>query len=321
MPRIKRDRSVQILELRNKQDASRILRLIDSLRRLQVALAIEDPRARDEEILRNVTSLTKNIEDSYEWLVGTASERAHQLLEVLEPLSTHSKIYETIKSTLRCIGKSREILGKITKKDEAVYELDRLYVNFRNSTKLLADRSLARVRPYLKTATLDFLASSLVNEVVGDLLERFYAPELVKRMGYQLKPRVVPTSIGEVQVDVRGEKDEISGFENLERHLKRKVLIVETKTSVKSEHIRELSKKHKAILNNYQRESEIWKYRFTLETWLIACYRWDERLKDYAQRQNIIPIDSEELRLRLREYNLLDRSRPPCPKLPRKNPR
>jgi hypothetical protein len=139
-------------------------------------------------------------------------------------------------------------------------------------------------------------------------------------MGYQLKSRVVSTSIGDVQVDVRAEKDEITGFGNLEKHRKREVLIVEIKTTVKSEDLTALSKKRKAILDNYLKESEIWKYDFASETWMVACYGWNDRLKDYARSQNINPIDGEELHRMLRKYNLLDRSRPPCPKQPEQNP-
>ena len=308
------------LESRNKQGTRRILRLIDSLRRLQEALEIEDQRARDMETLRNVTSLVDDIEGSYEWLVDAPRERAHELLEALEPLSAHSRLYESISSTLRCIEKSSEILGKITREDEAIYELYRVYDDFRDSIKSLADRSLARVRPYLKTARLDLLTSSLVNEVVGDLLERYYVPKLVKRMGYHEESRVVATPIGDVQVDVRAERDQITGFENLEKHQRKEVLIVETKATVEYKDITALSKKSKAILDNYLKASEIWKYKVKSETWMVACYGWDERLKDYAQRQNIIPIDNEELRRRLREYNLLDRGRPPCPKQSKQNP-
>lgn len=309
------------MESKYERGTERILRLINSLRSLQKALAIEDPRARDEETLRNVMSLIKDVEDSYEWLVGTPRERAHELLEVLEPLSTHAKIYESISSTLRCIEKSSEMLGKISREDEAVYDLYRVYNEFKESIKSFADRSLARVRPYLKTAQLDLLTSSALNEILGDRLERYYVPKLVKRMGYQLKSRVVSTSIGDVQVDVRAEKDKIAGFENLERLRKKSILIVEAKATVESEDIKALWKKSKAILDNYSKEAEIWKYKIASETWMVACYGWDEGLKDYARHQNIIPIDGEELHLKLREYNLFDRGRPPCPKQPKQNPK
>ena len=303
----------------NERGTTRILRLLDSLRRFQRALAIEEPLIRDRETLQNVTSLIKDITASYEWLVGTQRERASDLLEVLKRLSAYSQIHESITSALLCVEKSSKILREITREDEASYELDRLYKEFRDSINSLANRNLGRAHSYLKTTKLDLLTSSLENELVGDLLERYYVPELVRRMGYQLKSRVVPTSIGDVQVDVRAEKDEIGGFENLERHRKRKVLIVETKATVKFEDITSLSKKRKAILDNYRKESEIWKYEFTSETWMVACYGWNDRSKDHARRQNIIPIDDEELGARLLRYNLLDKGRPPCRKQPREN--
>lgn len=136
------------LESWNEQGTRRILKLIESLRRLQEALEIEDPHARDKETLRNVTSLISDIEASSEWLVGKPRERAREMVEVLTPLSVYSRIYESLTSTLRCIEKSSEILGEITRKDETVYELDELYKKFRTSLNSFADKSLIR-SPFL----------------------------------------------------------------------------------------------------------------------------------------------------------------------------
>jgi len=257
------------LDSRNERGTERILRLIDSLLRVQEALAIEDPRTRDKETLKDVPSLVEDIETSYEWLVGASRERARELLEILKPLLANFRVYKSITSSLRCIEKPIETLGEITKEESV--ELDRLYEGFRNSINSLADKNLSSVRSYLKATQINLLTSSLTNELVGEMLERYYLPELIKRMGYQLKSRVVSTSIGEVQVDVRGEKDEITGFENLERHWKRRVLIVEIKTTVKSEDIRSYSRKYRAILDNYGKESEVWKYKLTSEVARARC--------------------------------------------------
>lgn len=304
------------MESRNEIVTRKILELVDSLSRFQEALAIEDSRNRDQKTLEKATSLINDIETSYDYLVGIAGERAHELVNALNPLSTHSRINKSITSILRCIERSSGVLRQITREDETVYRLDRLYKEFRNSTNLLANRNFDRVHSYLETANLGFLTTSLLNEVIGNLLEFFYVPKLVKNMGYQLKSKTVPTSIGDIQVDVRAEKDEIIGFEDLEKHQKREVLIVEVKTTVRYEDITKLSRKNKAILDNYLKESKIWKYRFTSATWMVACYGWNDKLKEYARNQGIKPIDGEELQSMLRKYNLLYRSRPPCPKQP-----
>lgn len=306
------------MESATEQTTEGTLRLVDSLGRFQEALFIEDPRIRDRETLRNVAPLIEEIEASYEYLSGISREHAHKLVEVLSPLSEYSKFYESTTSILRCIDRSIEVLQKVTHKDDAIFALEKTYSEFRDSIISSSNKNLDRSHSYLKTTNLDFLASSLLNEVTGDLLERYYVPKLVENMGYQLKSRTVPTSVGDVEVDIRAEKDKIIGLENLEKHKKKDVIIVETKATVNSEDIRSLSKKSKAILENYHKELEIWKYDFASETWIVACYGWNDELKNLARSLNIRPIDGEELENMLQKYNLLHRGRPPCRKRPKR---
>lgn len=302
------------MESRNEETISRISKLTDMLSSLQEALAIKDMDVRNKRTLKSVTSMIEEIETSYEWLVGIPREQAHKLVEMLTPLLTYSKIYESTTSILQCIERSRKILAEITRKDETAYRIDVLFRQLADSVNSLADQNLKRVNSYLKTANLDLLTSSLSNELVGQLLERYYLPELVKCMGYELKSRVVATSVGDVQIDVRAEKDEIGGFEKLEKLQKRHVIIVETKATVEAKDIKMLSEKRKAILENYRKDSEIWSYNLRSETWMVACYGWNDELKTYAQRQDIKPIDGEELHRMLEEHNRFNRSRPACPK-------
>jgi hypothetical protein len=102
-------------------------------------------------------------------------------------------------------------------------------------------------------------------------------------------------------------------FQNLGRLTRRDVLIVETKTTVNSHDIYDLLKKRKAINENYENDSKRWNYTLDFKTWLIACYGWDDNLKNRARRNDIVPIDDKELTYRLRSHNLLDGRRPPCP--------
>jgi len=91
-------------------------------------------------------------------------------------------------------------------------------------------------------------------------------------------------------------------------------IIIEAKATVKDEDISDHSKVSKAIYEIYQKDSELWKYELRFQTWLVACYGWDDYLKGHAKREGIIPIDRQDLENRIGKHNLLDRGRPPCPK-------
>jgi hypothetical protein len=303
-----------ILEFESDLPSERILELTSLLSRFQQALTIEDPQTRDKETLKYAASLVDGIRASYDWLADIPRERAHELVDVLSPLLEYSRVYESTTAILRCIERSGEVLQKNIPQDEVATELAKTYGEFRDSIISASDRNFVRFNSYIKRANLALLTSSLLNEVTGDLLEKFYVPRLVERMGYQLKSRTVPTSIGDVEVDIRAEKDRVTGFENLEKLEKRNVLIVETKATVDSGDINSLSRKRESILENYRREAEIWRCDLALETWFVACYGWSEELKNLARRLNIIPIDGDELEEKLQEHNLLHRGRPPCRK-------
>jgi len=290
----------------------RIFTLLDRLIRFQEALALEEPRIRYREAFRAVTPLIEEIRVSYDYLADIPREHARKFVEVLASFSEYSTVHESTTSILQCIERSIEILRRAPRKDETTSALEKKYNEFKDTIISLSDRNLDEVNSYLKTTNLNSLTSSLLNQVTGDLLEKFYVPRLVENMGYQLKSRTVPTSIGDVEVDIRAEKDKIIGFENLEKHKKRDILIVEVKATVSSEDIHLLSRKSKAILENYKKELEIWKYDFASEIWIVACYGWNEELKNVARSLGVKPIDGAELESMLKKHNLLHRGRPPC---------
>ena len=285
-----------------------------SLNNFKNALAIGEADFRSKEVLKNVKSLIQEIEVSYDLLYEPQIRDFRELHEKIAPLIVHANFYESVISVLKCIEKSDKLLKELPEEYNLIRETENMFERFKDSISSLAHKSLYMVNTYLRSVNLYPKVSLLVNRSISDLLERYYVPKLVERKGYIAKSRMVNTSIGSVQLDVRAEKDAIVGFENLERLKGREVILVEVKTTVKREHISELSKKSKAILEIYQKDSKLWNYELRTQTWLVACYGWNEEIKSYAKREGIFPIDKEELEAQLQRYNLLDRSRPPCPK-------
>jgi len=294
-------------------------RLVDTVSHLRAALSVDQPEEKANQVTAIVTPLLDGIRRASDELVGVTRDEASRLAELMTPLEKNAQLQEMASSVLKCAGLARKVIAQAREQRDLAYEasrLDRQTELLEESARSLLRMSYGDVLSYLEShPRLDSIAQSLQNELIGGLLERFYVPNLVEKEGFQLKPRIVSTSIGQIQVDVRAEKDHAVGFQNLERLERKEVLIIETKTTVKADHISELARRRKAILATYHRDSELWEYRLSFETWLVACYGWNDDLVDYAKRNDIVPIDSTELARRLRRHGLLDRSRPPCPQL------
>jgi len=233
---------------------------------------------------------------------------------VLSRFSDYSAIYQSASTILRCIERSINILDEQARHDEAASDLRSTYFDFRDLVNHQLLTNSRKISLLVKETNLLSLTSSVQNEVQGDLLEKYYVPVLIEKMGYQKKSRTVPTSLGEVEVDVRAEKDEGIGWENLEKLRRKDVIIVEVRTTVNKADFASFSKKSKAIIENYRKESEIWKYDLKTESWLVACYGWTDDLKRLARNLGIKPVDASDLEKMLKPYNLLNRARPPCRK-------
>lgn len=296
----------------NKVD--RINRLVRSLNKFKDALSIEAIDVRSEEVLKNVKLLAQEIEASYDLIREPQLRDLRQLHENIAPILIHANLYESAVSAMKCVEKSEETLEGLPRDYVLARETADEFKRFRESINSLVRKSLKEVTSYLRSINLLPKVSVIQNSLVGDMLERYYLPKLMEREGYTTKHRIVHTSIGDVQVDVRAEKDYSVGFENLERLKGKDVIIIEVKTTIKDEYITDHSKTSKAIHEIYRKDSELWKYELRFQTWLVACYGWNDHLKDYAKREGIIPIDRQELETRLGKHSLLDRSRPPCPK-------
>jgi len=293
---------------------NRINRLVRSLNKFREALSIEAIDMRSEEVLKNVKSLAQEIEASYDLIREPQLRDLRQLHENIAPVLIHANLYESAVLAMKCVEKSEESLEGLPRDYVLAHETAAEFKRFKDSINSLARKSLKEATSYLRSIDLLPKVFSIQNNLVGDMLERYYLPKLMEREGYTTKHRVVHTSIGDVQVDIRAEKDYSVGFENLERLKGKDVVIIEVKTTVKDKHIPDLSKESKAIHEIYQKDSELWKYELRFQTWLVACYGWDDPLKDHAKREGIIPIDKQDLETRLGKHNLLDRGRPPCPK-------
>ena len=302
---------VKVLENQTERSIEEVHKLIDILHRFHDGLVAQDPSVREKETLENVAPLSAAIKTSAESLSGATRQQAFQLLEKIDPLFEYSTVYESTASILRCIERSINLLREASPSDELVSVLERTYASFKDAVISSSSRNAVRTLSYVQGKGLERLALSLLNELTGDLLEKFYLPKLVEEMGYQLKSRTVPTSIGEVEVDIRAEKDKLIGFEKLEKHTEKRVLIIEAKTTINSEDISKFSKKSKAIIENYQKDAAIWKYALHLETWIVACYGWNDDLKELAANVNILPIDTDKLENMLQEYSLLHKGRVP----------
>jgi len=284
------------------------------LNKFREALSIEAIDVRSEEVLKNVKSLAQEIETSYDLTREPQLGDLRQLHENIVPVLIQANLYESAVSAMKCVEKSEESLEGLPRGYALARETADEFRRFKDSINSLVRKSLKEVTSYLRSIDLLPKVSSIQNNLVGDMLERYYLPKLMEREGYTTKHRVVHTLIGDVQVDVRAEKDYSVGFENLERLKGKDAVIIEVKTTVKDKHITDLSKESKAIHEIYQKDSELWKYELRFQTWLVACYGWDDHLKDHAKREGIIPIDRQDLETRLGKHNLLDRGRPPCPK-------
>jgi hypothetical protein len=292
----------------------RISKLVRSLNNFKDALSIEAIDVRSEEALKNVKSLAQEIEASYDLIHEPQLRDVRQLHENIVPLLIHANLYESAVSAMKCIEKSEGTLEGLPRDYVLARETIDEFKRFKESINSLVRKSLKEATSYLRSINLLPRVSSIQNNLVGDMLERYYLPKLMEREGYTTKHRVVHTIIGDVQVDVRAEKDYSIGFENLECLKRKDVVIIEAKATVKDEDISDHSKASKAIHEIYQKDSELWKYQLHFQTWLVACYGWDDHLKDHAKREGIIPIDRQDLETRLGKHNLLDRGRPPCPK-------
>ena len=287
----------------------KIYELIETLDRLNQLLTSDDFENRENEVVNIIESLQPTIEVSSEFLSDRSRAKAYELRDVLSRFSDYSTVYRSAQAILRCIDKSNSILDKQPQEYEVTFELKKTYSDFKYSVISRLRQNFNKMLSIVRETNLQLVTSSLYNETLGDLLEKFYVPKLVEKMDYQLKSRIVPTSLGEIEVDIRAEKDTNIGWENLEKHKKREVLIVEVKTTVSKDDIKSLSKKSEAINENYEKESEIWKNNFKSETWMVSVYGWTPELKEFARNLDIKPIDQEELENLLQKFNLLHKGR------------
>ena len=287
----------------------KIYELIEKLGRLNQLLTSDDLENRESEVITIIESLQPTIEVSSKFLSESSRAKAFELMEVLSRFSDYSNVYRSAWNILRCIDKSNSILDKQHQEYEVTFELKKTYSDFKNSVISRLRQNFNKMLSIVQETNLQLVSSSLYNETLGDLLEKFYVPKLIEKMGYQLKSRTVPTSLGEVEVDVRAEKDTNIGWENLEKYIKREVLIIEVKTTVSKGDIKSLSKKSKAINENYEKETEIWKNSFKSETWMVSVYGWTPELKKIARNHGIKVIDKEEMEELLEKFNLLHKGR------------
>jgi hypothetical protein len=196
--------------------AKQIYRLVRSLNKFKNALAIEEAEIRSEEVLKNVKSLIHEIEVSYDFLYEPQIRDFRELHEKAAPLVIRANFYESVISVLKCIERSDKSLKELPQEYSLIRETKNTLERFKDSISSLAHKSLDMVNTYLRSVNRYPKVSLLENRSIGDMLERYYVPKLVERKGYIAKSRMINTSIGNVQLDVRAEKDAIVGFENLD---------------------------------------------------------------------------------------------------------
>jgi hypothetical protein len=157
------------------------------------------------------------------------------------------------------------------------------------------------------------LQADLTHELIGRRLEREIAPDLAQQMGFNSCPNIIRHSNQDIEVDYIGEKNNTTSPSGMGRLIKKRVLIIETKTTICKEDVEKFSYKVDLIREKYKRAALDFGYEIEVEAWIFACYNWTEEIKLFAKQQKILPFDNEELRQLLKKYGILDRRIPICP--------
>jgi hypothetical protein len=255
-----------------------LLDLIDNLRILVRILDAREFERLETNILRNtINNYYGVLESNYD--IRLSNEIIHKINEIIkdETIVTHHN------DLLRCIYRFERCIGK---KEKGPYdvEINNYFSNVRNFTLNLQvkyDQLLGAQKS--KVAELEKengQLKSTLRKSVGRSLERIYLPDLIESMEYELQPGVLPSNGEEIELDVLAEQDKTRGIPPSNKLVWKSVLLVEAKATILKEDIDEFSEKVKIVKGKYEIYSELFGCHLSFETWIVACYGWDDELKN-----------------------------------------
>jgi len=289
-----------------------LLNLIDDLKEIIYAITIREFGRLDDKLLDNTLNDYKYVREYFTDIY--IDDSIFNFLKEIVFISEYNKEYEAfldcVKRFENCVRRKEKILNSdyVNEYFNKIQKLDGYILHQKKITETDTFSDVEIKEKYEKLV-------KITSTLVGRSLERIYLPDLVEAMGYTRKPGLIPSQQGEIELDVRAEKDSILGIKPSEKIDKQSVLLAEAKTTISKRDIKEFKKKIDVVSEKYKIISKQFGYPIKIESWIVACYGWNNELRKYAKSLEIKPIESIDLVTLLEENGIMDHRYNPCPEI------
>lgn len=231
------------------------------------------------------------------------------ILEIRKKRNKYELLLERIREFKIFVKENKLLFNELKIKEDY-----RNLLNFINHLEKLKNNLYEEERSYALSLknTYDDLKQQ-TRRLVGLCLERIWVPDIIEAKGYLLRPSILPIKDGEIELDAMAEKDNIKGIAPSHKLISKSILVVETKATIDRKDIFDFLKKVEIVKKKYNLMAAEFGFSLSLEAWIVACYGWDQKLKEYANSNDILPIDDLKLFTMMEENGLLDSRYNPCP--------
>jgi len=283
-------------------DSPKRLKTSVMLKELQRIRGIEDPKER-------IYAFRKFIPRLQDFSYLTEDEELISVVQEFTMAEERSRTFYEIESLKRSLEKVKRILQEVKPvvSTEAIRNFQLCIEKFEESLIERRRQALSFIRNF------ESASDQVTRQLIGRRLEKEIVPDLAKKLGYTLRPNILPSNGKEIEVDFLGEKDTTTSPFGTGRLRKKEILIAECKTTISKNDIIDFLRKINVIKSKYKISASAFKYELRYEVWIFSCYGWTEELKNLAIKNGITPFDEDAIEEILRRHSLLDRRMRICP--------